>query len=65
MPIEDLTGRKFGRLTVIERVNDNVSPCGYHNAMWRCQCDCGNELVTRGKSLTHGLQNHVGVYVKK
>lgn len=31
--VEDLTGRKFGKLTVIERV-------GTTGSIWKCQCDC-------------------------
>ena len=39
---EDLTGQKFGRLTVIKRGPNTKS----RNAQWWCQCDCGNpELV--------------------
>lgn len=34
----DLTGERFGRLTVI-RENDK-SKTG--NIRWKCQCDCGN-----------------------
>lgn len=47
----DLTGQKFGRLTVIKR-GDNA---GIH-AQWLCKCDCGNpELVLiRGQSLKDG-----------
>ena len=42
---KDLTGQRFGRLTVIK----------YHhsksNAYWLCQCDCGNTTVVNGGSL--------------
>lgn len=33
----DLTGQRFGRLTVIERAEN--SPNGA--AKWVCRCDCG------------------------
>lgn len=41
----DLTGQKFGRLTVIEfagcrRMANNVS-----RRYWACKCDCGNEDI--------------------
>ena len=48
-PIEDLTKRQFGRLTVIERYHD-----GPHNMpRWLCRCNCGNEnpVVVYGHSL--------------
>lgn len=44
--IIDLTGQKFGRLTVIERAA-NRGPRGV--SAWCCRCDCGNErIVIRG-----------------
>ena len=36
----DLTGRTFGRLTVIERVVDKQRG----RPLWRCKCECGNEV---------------------
>ena len=33
----DLTGKKFGRLTVIRRAN-----CNNKHACWECRCSCGN-----------------------
>jgi hypothetical protein len=48
----DLTGQRFGKLTVIERTEDYVSPKGYHSVRWLCQCDCGNiKSVTRNSLL--------------
>lgn len=41
-------GKRFGRLVVIERVNETG------RATYRCQCDCGNEKITRGVNLTGG-----------
>lgn len=38
---EDLTGLKFGRLTVIKRIDDRV----YKNCktpVWLCKCECGH-----------------------
>ena len=32
----DLTGMKFGRLTVIERAGKTKQG----NALWKCKCDC-------------------------
>ena len=41
---EDLTGRRFGRLIVIEQAEDYVRPGnGQHQAQWLVQCDCGSE----------------------
>ena len=38
----DLTGQKFGRLTVIRQCEDYVNPKGRHFAKYSCKCDCGN-----------------------
>lgn len=48
----DLTGQKFGRLTVIRRVEDAVTEKGNKFAQWFCVCDCGNECVVLGSALT-------------
>ena len=34
----DLTGQKFGRLTVIKRVENTKEG----RAKWLCQCECGH-----------------------
>lgn len=44
----DLTGRIFGRLTVLYRYKDNASG---GQAQWVCKCSCGNFKVIRGSSL--------------
>lgn len=56
---KDLTGKKFGRLTVIEQVEDYVSPSG-HKHMWKCQCECGNTTKVIGSSLTSGVTKSCG-----
>lgn len=43
----DLTGQKFGRLTVIKRLLNNK----YHCAMWECKCDCDNIVKISSNSL--------------
>ena len=52
----DLTGQKFGRLTVLnyQGVNDK----GIH--MWLCRCECGNEKVARGDALRYGQTRSCG-----
>lgn len=41
----DLTGQKYGRLTVIERDFSKKTTA------WKCVCDCGNETVVTTKNL--------------
>ena len=50
----DLSGQKFGKLTVIERVEDHITPSGQHKQLWLCRCDCGNEKIIRGEFLRNG-----------
>ncbi len=56
----DLTGQKFGRLTVVEysHTKDGV-------AYWRCLCDCGNASIVRGPSLREGNTQSCGCLQKE
>jgi hypothetical protein len=42
-PLIDMTGKRYGRLTVLSRV-----PATLHGAKWLCRCDCGKEAVVQG-----------------
>lgn len=57
---EDLTGRRFGRLTVLSRGDDYVSPKGYRNTTWNCLCDCGNHVNVRGCNIRNGVSRSCG-----
>lgn len=48
---EDLTGKKFGRWTVICRTEDKICKSGERIAMWLCECSCGNKKIVSGRSL--------------
>ena len=50
---KDLTGQVFGKLTVIKRETDYISPNGQHGTQWLCKCECGNEIIARGGNLTN------------
>lgn len=62
--IVDLTGKKFGRLTVIERAHDYVSPKGQHSPQWLCECECGNKTITVGTLLKQGRKKSCGYECK-
>lgn len=47
----DLTGQRFGRLTVLERASDYITPKGVRRVRWKCLCNCGNEYITKANSL--------------
>lgn len=57
---KDLTGRRFGRLVVLERAENYVSPSGNRSSQWLCQCDCGNTTVVVTSSLTCGITSSCG-----
>ena len=49
-PKENITGKRFGKLTVIECL-------GYvknKKIFWKCKCDCGNETITTHYNLKNG-----------
>lgn len=45
MNFKDLTGQKFGRLTVINRAENKIDSSGKQRTRWNCVCDCGNEYI--------------------
>lgn len=52
---KDLTGRRFGKLTVLYRTKDYISPKSQKpRAVWRCKCECGNETDVLGENLRKG-----------
>lgn len=55
---EDIVGRRFGRLTVLDF--DHID--SHRNSYWLCECDCGSHtIVTRG-GLTSGNTTSCGCY---
>ena len=57
--VKDLTGQKFGRLTVIEQHGfgkPNKYGCRY--AIWYCKCDCGNYCEMDTGTLKRKRNNH-------
>ena len=59
--IKDLTGQRFGKLTALERL-DQKSNRSY---LWRCVCDCGNEITVRANALTTGNTKSCGCVKQK
>lgn len=58
MTVIDMTGKKFGRYTVLYRVKNDKNGM----AMWMCRCDCGTEKVVMGSSLRKGVTVSCGCY---
>jgi hypothetical protein len=55
----DLTGKRFGQLIAIKR---NGSEKKRGNALWLCQCDCGNLTTTRSSYLRKGVTKSCGCF---
>lgn len=51
----DLTGQKFGRLTVIKRAENQNS-----HTRWVCDCECGNSVIAKGIHLKSGHTQSCG-----
>ena len=56
----DLTGKKFGKLTVIERAENRGN-----ETFWKCKCDCGNTKKINGSKLKNGHTKSCGCYKKE
>lgn len=71
----DLTGRRFGRWTVIEKDPESHRCRTMHPyigkptlttfAKWRCRCDCGTEKSVIGINLTTGKSRSCGCWQKE
>lgn len=60
---EDLTGQKFGRLSVIRRAErtPDINPSD-RSARWLCKCDCGNTIIVSAHSLKSGNTRSCGCF---
>lgn len=56
MRLVDLTGEKFGRLTVVSRAENSKGG----KSRWLCRCECGNECVVHSSSLKSGNTRSCG-----
>ncbi len=56
----DITGKKFGRLLVLNR-----EPIIGQEAVWKCQCDCGNIINVKSYNLRSGHTQSCGCLAKE
>ena len=57
---KDLTGEKFGMLTVLETADSRVTRGGKKKSRYVCKCDCGTVVTVDGNSLTQGRTKSCG-----
>lgn len=63
--MNDLTNNIYGRLKVIHRAEDYISPKGKHYVKWHCLCECGNEIDVMARSLISGNTKSCGCLHKE
>ena len=56
MRYNDLSGQRFGRLSVLNYVGNNR----FRQALFNCSCDCGKPITVRGGSLASGTTKSCG-----
>lgn len=56
---EDLTGQRFGMLTVIEKVENKNG-----RVTWKCKCDCGGIRISNANNIKSGKVKSCGCMVK-
>ena len=61
MAISDLSGNRYGRLTVIKYSGRSQSGC----YLWLCKCDCGNETIVAVNHLKNGHTKSCGCVSRK
>ena len=54
--MKDITGQRFGKLLVLENAGKLDGKVYY----WKCQCDCGNEIIVSGVRLRSGNTKSCG-----
>ena len=57
----DMTGRVIGRLLVIEECGRDARG----RALWRCRCECGNEVIVRDDNLRNEHTKSCGCYQRE
>lgn len=62
MRFMDLTGQRFGRLLVLNRIAQNNAN---NKVVWLCRCDCGNTAVVIGSRLHTGKTKSCGCLIRE
>mgnify|MGYP003303593660 CR=1 FL=1 len=62
--MNDLSGMRFGRWTVVDKAPDRYDKNGYKYIMWNCVCECGNVKQVKSKVLTSGGSKSCGCLTK-
>jgi hypothetical protein len=63
--IEDITGQKFGRLTVLGFAGYLSNGRKASKQGWHCRCSCGGSTVARGSDLRAGKHKSCGCTIRR
>ena len=63
--LNDLTGKRFGRLIVVKRAKDYIRKSGKKDTQWLCKCDCGNAKIVKTSNLRSKSVRSCGCYAKE
>lgn len=58
---QSLIGNKYGKLTVIERANNDA----FNQVCYKCQCSCGGIAIVSASNLRNGITNSCGCLKSK
>lgn len=61
MNIKELTGQRFGRLTVLKQEEGRK----YGSVLWLCKCDCGKIVIVPSGSLTSKSKRSCGCLLRE
>lgn len=62
MRLNDLSGKRFGRLVVLGKMAQNNAN---NKVIWLCQCDCGRQTVVIGSLLSTGKTKSCGCLTRE
>lgn len=54
----DLTGKRFAKLVVLNKVSGDK----FHRSMWLCKCDCGKYITAARQRLLKGITKSCGCF---
>ena len=57
---DEMIDHRFGMLVVVERAEPEYATDGALISRWKCKCDCGNEIIVKGRELRNGSRQSCG-----
>lgn len=61
--VNNLVGKKYGKLAVVSKEENKRSETGRSHVMYFCKCDCGKNIVVKAENLRSGNTKSCGCLV--